>query len=163
MVNAWTSSTSRARSTPGLPLNRLFMMLATRAALAALCGSAFAAEGDICPAHLETRQSVKAPYPFQAVPGESASPLMGITFFDGDPKDEASLAPDDEKKVTGTTVSTWKFAGSDKSSTFVRCSYFGTSVQLQRRLVPAPGTCTVTYDANVSTGGLPTILKIACK
>ena len=55
---------------------------------------------------------------------------MGITFFDGDPKDEASLAPDDEKKVTGTTVSTWKLAGGDKSGTFMRCSYFGTSVQL---------------------------------
>jgi hypothetical protein len=45
----------------------------------------------------------------------------------------------------------------------VRCSYLGTSLQLQRRLVPTPGICTVTYDDKVSTGGLPTILKIACK
>jgi hypothetical protein len=139
------------------------MMLATRAALAALCGPAFAAEGDICPAHLETRQSVKAPILSRRSRARALSPRMGITSFDGDPKDEASLAPDDEKKVTRTTVSTWKFAGGDKPSTLVRCSYFGTSVQLQRRLVPTPGTCTVTYDANVSTGGLPTILKIACK
>jgi hypothetical protein len=132
-------------------------------AYAALCGSAFAAETDICPARLETRQSAKAPYPFQLVSGDDASPLMGVTFFDGDPKDEASLAPDNEKKSAGTTVSTWKFAADDKLGTFVRCSYFGTSLQLQRRLVPTPGTCAVTYDDKVSTGGLPTILKIICK
>lgn len=132
-------------------------------AYAALCGSAFAAETDICPARLETRQSAKAPYPYQLVPSNDASPLMGVTFFDGDPKDEASLAPDNEKKAAGTTVSTWKFAADDKLGTFVRCSYFGTSLQLQRRLVPTPGTCAVTYDDKVSTGGLPTILKITCK
>jgi hypothetical protein len=132
-------------------------------ACAALCGAAFAAESDVCPARLETRQIAKAPYPYQLVSGEEASPLMGVTFFDGDPKDEASLAPDSEKKAAGTTVSTWKFAADDKLGTFVRCSYFGTSLQLQRRLVPTPGTCTVTYDDKVSTGGLPTILKLTCK
>jgi hypothetical protein len=130
---------------------------------AALVGSTFAAESDICPAHLETRQGAKAPYPFQIVPGSEASPLMGVTFFDGDPKDEASLAPDSENKAAGTTVSTWKFAQDEKLGTVVRCSYFGTSLQLQRRLVPTPGMCAVTYDDKVSTGGLPTILKIACK
>ena len=131
--------------------------------LSALCGSTFAAEGDICPVHLETRQSAKAPYPYQLVPSNGASPLMGITFFDGDPKGEASLAPDSEERAAGKTVSTWKFAADDKRGVFVRCSYLGTSLQLQRRLVPTPGICTVTYDEKVSTGGLPTILKIACK
>lgn len=130
---------------------------------AALYGSTFAAESDICPAHLDTRQSAKAPYPFQIVPGSEASPLMGVTFFDGDPKDEASLAPDSEKKAAGTTVATWKFTPDAKLGIFVRCSYFGTSLQLQRRLVPTPEMCAVTYDDKVSTGGLPTILKISCK
>jgi len=88
---------------------------------------------------------------------------MGITFFDGDPKDEASLAPDNEQKAAGTIVSTWKFTAERKRGTFVRCSYFGTSLQLQRRLVPPPGMCAVTYDDKASTGGLPTILKITCK
>jgi len=129
----------------------------------ALCGSTFAAEGDVCPARLETRQSAKAPYPYQLVSGDGASPLMGVTFFDGDPKDEASLAPDSEKKAAGRTESKWKFAADDKLGTFVRCSYFGTSLQLQRRLVPTPGMCAVTYDDKISTGGLPTILKITCK
>jgi len=138
-------------------------MLIEAAALVTLCGSAFAAESDICPAHLETQQSAKAPYPFQAVPDKHASPLMGITFFDGDPKDEASLAPDREKKLAATTVSTWTFDAGKKGSTFVRCSYFSTSVQLQRPLTPTPGTCAVTYDDKTFTGGLPTILKIDCK
>jgi hypothetical protein len=133
------------------------------AVFAALYGSTFAAESDICPARLDTRQSAKAPYPYELVPGDGASPLMAITFFDGNPKDEASLAPDGEKKAAGTTVSTWKFAADDKLGLFVRCSYFGTSLQLQRRLVPTPAMCTVTYDDKVSTGGLPTILKITCK
>jgi hypothetical protein len=141
----------------------LKLILIEIALFAALCGATYAAEGDVCPAHLETRQSAKAPYPYQLVPSEDASPLMGVTFFDGDPKDEASLAPDDEKKAAGTSVSTWKFATDDKSGTFVRCSYFGTSLQLQRRLVPTPGTCAVTYDDKTFTGGLPTILKITCK
>jgi hypothetical protein len=141
----------------------LKLFLIELALLSSLCGSTFAAEGDICPAHLETRQSAKAPYPYQLVPSNDASPLMGVTFFDGDPKDEASLAPDNGKKAAGTTVSTWKFAADDKLGIFVRCSYLGTALQLQRRLVPTPGTCAVTYDDKVSTGGLPTILKITCK
>ena len=133
------------------------------AIFAALCDATFAAEVDVCPGRLETRQSAKAPYPYQLVPGNDAAPLMGITFFDGDPKDEASLAPDNETKAAGTTVSTWKFAADSNLGTFVRCSYFGTSLQLQRRLVPSPGMCTVTYDDKSSTGGLPTIFKISCK
>jgi len=140
------------------------LMLIAVAAIAAPYGSGFAAESDVCPAQLETKQSAKAPYPYQLVPSSNdASPLMGITFYDGDPKDEASLAPDSEKKVAGTTVSTWKFAADEKRGTFVRCSYLGTSVQLQRRLVPPPGTCAVTYDDKAFTGGLPTIIKISCK
>jgi hypothetical protein len=147
-------------ATKGRPLRLIPIGLAV---CAAFCGPTLAAEGDICPAHLETRQSAKAPYPYQLVPSNDASPLMGITFYDGDPKDEASLAPESEKKLTGTTVSTWKFATENKRGIFVRCSYLGTSLQLQRRLVPPPGTCTVTYDDKASTGGLPTILKIMCK
>jgi len=138
-------------------------VLIEAAVLALLCASAHAAETDICPARLETRQSAKAPYPFEAVAGDVASPLMGVTFFDGDPKEGASLAPDDEARAAGTTLSTWKFAPGDERGIFVRCSYFGTSLQLQRRFAPTPGACTVTYEDKVFTGGLPTILKIVCK
>jgi hypothetical protein len=144
-------------TTEGRPLRPILIEVVM---FTALCGSTFAAEGDICPVRLETRQSAKDPY--ELVHGNDASPLMGVTFFDGDPKDEASLAPDNETKVAATTVSTWKFVTDDKLGIFVRCSYFGTSLELQRRLVPPPGMCAVTYDDKVSTGGLPTILKITC-
>ncbi len=130
---------------------------------AAQAGVAYAAEADICPATLTTTQTGKAPYPYTAKPGATTAPLMGITFFDGDPKDEASLAPDSEKSVGGKITSVWKFDTSSKAGTYVSCSYFGTTMTLERKLVPTPASCTVTYDAKTTTGGLPTILNIACK
>jgi hypothetical protein len=132
------------------------------AAVAAQFGVAFAAEGDICPASLATTQSGKAPYPYTLKNGTASAPLMGVTFFDGDPKEEASLAPDSTKTAGGKMTSVWTFDPAGKNGTYVSCSYFGTSMTLERKLNPAPSKCTVTYDAKSTTGGLPTILSIAC-
>jgi len=134
------------------------------AAVAAVSGPAYAAETELCPASIETQQSVKsAPYPFRAVAVARVSQLMGLTFFDGDPKDEASLAPDDEVKSGGKIVSTWSFPPGNARGTYLQCAFTDTTIVLQRKLEAAITKCAVTYDAHEEVGGLPAILKIDCK
>ena len=61
-----------------------------------------------CPAQIVTAQSLT-----KAAPGwterKDASPnvLAGLTFYDGRPEEQASLAPD-EKHVKGKLVETWE-------------------------------------------------------
>jgi hypothetical protein len=81
--------------------------------------------------------------------------LAGLTFFDGKPEENASLAPDDEKRRKHETVSTWKF---DKARpTWVVCRYAGIGTTLTRELPRNTSTCVVTY-----TRGATAIAKIDC-
>lgn len=126
---------------------------------------AHADEAAICPASIQTQQSApKVPYPFIAVAAKTTtSQLKGLTFFDGDPKDQASLAPDSENKVGGQIVSTWTFPPGNERPTYVRCLYEDTSVVLQRTLDAKITSCKVTLDEKEEVSGYPAIRRIDCK
>lgn len=137
--------------------------LALAAAMALPC-IANAAETDICPAAIQTQQDAKqVPYPFRAVEIKRESPLMGLTFFDGDPKELASLAPDEEKHAGGLIVSTWTFPPGNPRGITTQCLYEGTRIVLERALDSAITSCQVTSDPKLDVGGLPFIRRIDCK
>lgn len=87
--------------------------------------------------------------------------LAGVTFYDGAPDLNASLAPDNETTRNQRRIAVWKFAS--RSETWLACSYAGTDIVLSRPMPKATTTCRVTYTSNETIAGLPAIEKIECQ
>ncbi len=124
---------------------------------------AFAADPIRCPGAVEVHQQIATPVRGWT-PAADPTPLRlaGITFFDGGPKDQASLAPDRESKDNGKTVATWNFDGSGRGI-WVACRYASTNVTLTKELPKAIKACSITYTAHQSISGLPVIEKVDCR
>ena len=124
----------------------------------AFCG--YAADIAVCPTTIAVEPQRLA----KPIPGWTAlsidpprHELESVTFFDGDPKDQASLAPDREDRLQNS----WSFAPQDRPI-WLTCHYSRTTVTIGRILPKTVKRCRVTFAANVSIGGLPLIQKIAC-
>jgi hypothetical protein len=115
------------------------------AVLAIFTTPAFAADLIQCPEKVEVRQEISAPVQGW-IPAVDPAPsrLAGITFFDGEPKEQASLAPDRESKVNGKSVATWNF-NSNSRPTWVACRYAGTTVTLTKELPKGVKSCSITF------------------
>ena len=110
----------------------------------------------LCPPRIGTNQQLSAPLPdWKVAPDGLPNQLAGITFFEGPPEQQASLAPDIEKK----TQSTWNFT----KPAWIACHYSGTSLTLTRALPKTTKSCTITFQPGVTVAGLPAIQKIECK
>jgi len=110
----------------------------------------------LCPPKLSTTQQLGAPLPDWNVTADGLpNQLAGVTFFEGPPVDQASLAPDKETK----TQSTWFFT----KPSWIACHYSGTSLMLTRALPKNLHSCTVTFLPDQTVSGLPAIQKIECK
>jgi hypothetical protein len=110
----------------------------------------------ICPPKVVTNQQLAAPLADWTVrPDGFPNQLAGITFFEGPPEQQASLAPDRETK----TQSTWYFS----KPSWIACHYSGTSLMLTRTLPKGTRSCAVTFQPDVTVAGLPAIQKIECK
>lgn len=124
---------------------------------------AFAA-GTVCPETAAATQSGAAPSADWSV-SYSTAPLQleMVTFYDGPPKDEASLVYDDFRTMKDSAVATWKFAKGTRGY-WVKCSYRGTTMELSKALPPSVSTCRVTYnrEAGLPTG-LPAVKQIDCR
>jgi hypothetical protein len=122
-----------------------------------------AAEDVRCPERISTTQTLA-----QAVPGWTnqmdAAPnlLAGVTFYDGPPKELASLAPD-ETRAKGKLLASWELIPNPGRQYWLACGYSGTRVTLARLLPKEVRACTVTYDPKQTVDGLPLIERIACK
>lgn len=109
-----------------------------------------------CPPIINTDQTLK-----QEINGwdgytaatDSQHVLQGITFYDKHPKENASLAPDNENTKNNKLV--WTF--DKKSDVWVACRYSNTNVQLIQQLPKERGNCTVTYDDKFSR-----VVKVDC-
>jgi hypothetical protein len=116
-----------------------------------------------CPAQIVTSQTLT-----KAVPGwterKDTSPnvLAGLTFYDGRPEEQASLAPD-EKHVKGKLVESWELFPNPPRQNWIECVYAGTGIKLARPLPKEIRGCTVTFDEKQTVDGYPLIEKIACK
>jgi hypothetical protein len=88
--------------------------------------------------------------------------LAGVTFYDGPPKDMASLVPD-ETHVKGKVLASWDLTPNPGRQYWLACGYSGTRLTLTRPLAKELRSCTVTYDPKVTVDGLPSIERFACK
>jgi hypothetical protein len=140
--------------------------LPTSLALAAalLAAHSASASDSLCPDAVSVKQAGVAPAPEWSV-SYSGTPneLEMVTFYNGPPKDEASLVYDDFAKAKDSSTATWRFP-KDPRGYWVKCSYRGTTLELSKALPPTVSTCRVTYDRQAaSTAGLPAIKRIACQ
>ncbi len=125
---------------------------------------AWAADGTACPQTIAVESRLLAPLPSWEVRyGEPKGELMGVTFYDGPPSEEASLVYDQASTSGKTWTATWKFTANEGRGYWIACSYTNTNAILYKKLRDDVVECRVSYDRSVSTGGLPTVKAIRCR
>jgi hypothetical protein len=141
-----------------MPLFYRFMALCMAAST-----TVWAADAVRCPPRIEVNQRLAVQVPgWSAISDALPHQLAGLTFFDGNPREKASLAPDKEAGISGKSVASWIFPAGERP-TWVACRYAWTEVVLTRELPKGTRTCSVTYSARESIAGLPVIEKIDCR
>lgn len=122
------------------------------------------AADSFCPDAVSVRQTGVAPSKEWSVSySELPNRLEMVTFYNGPPKDGASLVYDDFVNAKDSSQGTWKFP-SDPRGYWIKCSYRGTTVELSKALPPTVSSCRVTYErAATSASGLPAVKRIACQ
>ena len=143
-------------------MHRLPLFLAVAATL--LTTSSASGADSLCPDTVSVKQTGAPPAPewslsYSGVPSE----LEMVTFYNGPPKEEASLLYDDFVRGKDSSTATWKFP-KDPRGYWVKCSYHGTTLELSKALPPSLSSCRVNYDRQAaSPSGLPAIKRIACQ
>jgi|SRR5215469_5280535 len=117
-----------------------------------------------CPAELQIRQQIDAPVPgWSPAVDKLPNLLAGLTFFDGRPEDNASLAPDRQIRQNGNDVAVWNFGTDASRPVYAACRYARTTVTLQRQLPKEVRSFAIAYNPRQTNAGLPAIEKIDCK
>jgi hypothetical protein len=126
-------------------------------------GGIFAADLVQCPSRIEVNQRLAVQLPgWSAISEQIPHQLAGLTFFDGKPRDQASLAPDKQTAINGKTLALWTF-GVSGNPIWVACRYAATDVMLTRELPRTVRTCSITYATRETIDGLPVIDNVDCK
>ena len=123
-----------------------------------------AADEVACPDAVKVQQSATAPAPGWSVSyNNTPTSLEMVTFFNGPPKDEASLVYDEWIDTKIESVATWKFP-KDPRGYWIRCSYRGTTMEIAKALPSSLASCRVIYERrSAGASGLPAIKSIACR
>jgi hypothetical protein len=110
-----------------------------------------------CPQQIHTtQQMIDTPAGFTSMSSPSTHYWTSVTFYSGEPKEQASLAPD----KTSKGKMHWVFSEND--TIYLSCGYNQTQLELYKKLPNHIHSCTVFFDTTVMTvgGGVPK--KIAC-
>jgi hypothetical protein len=84
--------------------------------------------------------------------------LSGITIFEGNPADMASLIGEQHKPGKATVVSTWQFTPGTQY--WISCAYSGSRIVLSQPIPQSYHACVITYATDVSIDGAPEIRKV---
>jgi hypothetical protein len=76
--------------------------------------------------------------------------VLGVTFYDGPPSEDASLVYDETTTNGDDWIATWKFAPSERGY-WILCRYEATTIELMRALPPTVSVCRVVYDKRIVT------------
>ena len=131
------------------------------AALVLLAAGSMPGAGfESCPSQVAVQpQRIAKPISgWSVISSEEPHQLTSIAFYDGDPKENASLAPDQ----AGRQRQVWTLAAQSRPY-WLSCHYSGTTVVLARPLPAAVRQCVVTYEPSVTLEGMPQIKEISCK
>lgn len=111
-----------------------------------------------CPQPITIQESLGQTVPIGWTQHDDASPryLGGVTFFDGDPSQNRSIAPTHDLRSGRDHVAVWSF-GSSGEPVWLNCRYLDTGISLSKQIPTAYKECRVTYGA----GGV--VKSIYCK
>jgi hypothetical protein len=117
-----------------------------------------------CPATIVVGQELKGTIPgWEPITDDIPQRLSYVTFYDGPPKEKASLVYDSSSKQGNLETALWRFAKSADRPIWLACSYSGTTIALAQELPRTISSCTVTYNAQQRVAGMPLVEKIVCK
>lgn len=117
-----------------------------------------------CPVTIDVHEEVATlPAGWSATYDNAPHRLAGITFYDGPPKENASLVYDDLAKSAGKRIARCHFAPTAGRPTWIACRYSATAVVLTKALPATVSGCTVTYDSTQQLAAEPVIKNISCK
>ena len=116
-----------------------------------------------CPATLNVDQHATTPSSDWTLSYSATPPsLEMVTFFDGPPSDNASLAPDNEKSIGGEIDQTWKLPKSERGY-WMQCAYSNTSAVVSRKLPAGDLRCEIVLERDVHTrSGINSLKKAEC-
>lgn len=135
------------------------LRLAVVATTVATLGTLALAEPIACPPSISVKEALDktAPEPWAARFDASSRALAGVSFFDGDPNDQRSIAPVRDSPLAGRDrVATWRF-GTSSVPVWLVCRYLDSGATLSRPLPTTYRECRATYGA----GGI--IKAIDCR
>src|SRR5580698_1914919 len=108
----------------------MFVRLTLGVAVSALLFCIFATAGEpaACPAKIAVHEQLStSPAGWTATYDNAQHQLAGITFYDGAPKENASLVYDDIARSAGKQVARWHFAPTAGRGIWIACRYSATS------------------------------------
>lgn len=142
---------------------RVTRVLLLFSAVIGTCAAA-SAQDIVCPESVVVRQELS-----QRVAGwepftqDLPSRLSVVTFYDGPPKDKASLVNTFSHKQGLLETAIWEFKSDGDRHIWLACSYADTTIALMRELPANVTSCAVTYNPQQRVRGMPEVQKIACK
>jgi hypothetical protein len=92
-----------------------------------------------CPARLGSK--VEPGWRVEGSAGADSHAFQRISVYNKDARQEYDLAPDDEKRVQGRIVQTWRLKDYRALPLFLRCRFAGTEATLTRELPKALQSC----------------------
>src|SRR5579863_2567452 len=125
---------------------------------------AMAEDPAACPDKIDVHEQLSTPPAgWSLIQDNAPHQLAGITFYDGPPKENASLVYDDIAESAGKQIAQWHFAPASIRPIWIACRYAATAVVLTKALPATVSGCTVTYDPKQQVAGEPVIENISCK
>ncbi len=132
---------------------------------AALCSTGGAASEPVgCPNTIEVNQQLAPSVEgWTTILDDTPHQLATVTFYDGAPKDRASLVYDTTTKAAGKETAIWHFLPQGDRQIWMACSYASTAIVLAKALPAGISMCSVTYDPLQLVAGMPLIERIDCR
>ena len=115
-----------------------------------------------CPPTVAVEQGVSAPVGWKAVLGTPVRALERVGFYSGDPKDGASLIPDNTKSIKRESIDKWVFPKSQREQVWFACFYVGVDTFLSKPLDIGVAQCEARYETTVS-GSRLRMIALSCQ
>lgn len=111
----------------------------------------------VCPLKITTKQHLTENYAgWKPFPKDATHFMEGVSFYRGDPQEQAMLKPDSSTKGTAT----WTFSPDD--SIYMVCDYNQTMIHLSQILPTNTTTCQVSYDQSINGANGPIPTEVVC-
>ena len=126
--------------------------------------SAISARAEMaCPDTLSVQQRAEPPSGWAVSYVEQAPRLSGVTIFDGQPANRATVKYNRRRQTGKELILRWDLILSPRSY-YLQCSYERTTAQISTTLPPGVRGCEVVYDRNVSyPGGALAVKRMVCQ